>query len=475
MRISPQKLSVAIGIVLCLASCVHVPHALQAERPINQKVFIALDGVPYQLVKEIYDEGHFLGFAPPSKLISTFPSVSSAAFGSMFHVVGADKPPGYDDKFYSYEKGKLLGSLIDPYEAGPNEYSGHFDLYRKTSLQWVCLYMAPGFAGYRDLKRIKRIIWRQPLRNYYIVYVGAPDGAGHILGRGRVKHWLIFMDDYLMRLKRDYKKEFNRDLNIVLFSDHGFYYGRLKTISNTRLVHDLRRAGFELKNSLKKDNHVVPAVLGNLNGAPFHVADRHAPKIAKILIEQKGMDIVTYTRSDKIIILAKRNGGEKAELVTKGRRKLCYQIIKGDPLLYKPIMDKLRSRGRLDSEGCARERDWFEATVNHRYPDALYRIHHAFNGMVINTAPILINMEPKYEYGSFWTRLGSNMRGGLKGTHGGLFQEVSAAFIMENDPEIFLPHTMRYDEVMPYFFPNGLTEKPEVKIKNRVSPRHYGP
>ena len=118
----------------------------------------------------------------------------------------------------------------------------------------------------------------------------------------------------------------------------------------------------------------------------------------------------------------------------------------------------LRREGKLNSKGYAGSGDWFRNTVDHPYPDALFRLHDAFFSLVRNPAPILFSTEPNYEYGDVLTRVGAWFHGGLKGTHGGLFQEASDAFAMTTDPRVNLPPTMRYNQVMGHFLQerNGL-------------------
>jgi hypothetical protein len=130
--------------------------------------------------------------------------------------------------------------------------------------------------------------------------------------------------------------------------------------------------------------------------------------------------------------------------------------VDGDPLDYEGVVAALRKKGKMDSRGYAASENWFEATKDHRYPDALYRMHDGFFTLVENPAPILFSTEENYEYGDVLTRIGAWFHGGLKGTHGGLFQEASAAFVMTTDPKIRMPSVLRYDQVMTYIVPEDL-------------------
>jgi hypothetical protein len=64
-----------------------------------------------------------------------------------------------------------------------------------------------------------------------------------MLGRERTKRTLVFLDQYLSKLKQNYRSKFGKDLRFVLFSDHGFQYTTLKTVSNSALKNALKNVG----------------------------------------------------------------------------------------------------------------------------------------------------------------------------------------------------------------------------------------
>lgn len=441
--------------LISLVTCAHASETAVTVRPQAQTLFIALDGVPYRVMAELIEEGHFWHFADPTRVIATFPSVSASGFGGIMAPLGIETPPGYDDEFYSPQENRIRGALLSPHKVDSNSFQGQFSLYRSSTLALIEMYTFPGMTGYNDLKTTKRLIWKYPDPTYYMVYIGGTDGAGHVLGRKRLKHMLVFMDEYLQRISRDYQKTFNRRLNIVLFSDHGFSFIRPKGISHGMLAKYLRHHGYYLKNHLNNDGDVVSVVLGNVSAAPFYVAPQHIPDLAALLSRFQGIDIVAYKHGNKIIVLANRpDSVERAEISWQGDgQRFRYHPLDGDPLNYRPVVTKLKNEGLLDRAGYADSQVWFRATVYQYYPDALYRLYHAFHDLVQNPAPILISTAEGYEIGDTWTRVGAWMRGGLEGTHGGLFRSTTEAFVMTNNPQIQLPPRLRYNEWFPYFFP----------------------
>jgi len=431
-----------------LDGCAHVP---KVARPSHQTVYIAVDGVPYHLIAELRREGHFADFQPPAKVISPFPSTTTCGFGAMFRPIGSDIPPGYDREYYSYDRKAIVSFFESIHPKSPTDFRNLFDYYRRTPFQKFWIYATPGASGHRDLVKIRSLVWSSPAQAQYLTYIGGTDGAGHILGKKRVKHWLIYMEGFLRTMRREYQKAFHQDLDIVLFSDHGFHYVRKpNAVSKNDIVHRLRRMGLTYSNNLKKTGHVVAIEWGNISGANFYADLAYVPKIAQILAETRGISVVAYPWEGTIRVLSYRHPtGEYAEVACDGERRRCrYKALSGDPLHYAAAVDHLRAGGRIDRNGFASSEDWFEETKDIEFPDALYRLHHAFEGLVKNQASILVSTEPDYEYGDVLTRIGAWLHGGLKGTHGGLFQEASDAFAMTTDPRIQLPQALRYDQVM---------------------------
>lgn len=471
MIFSKRPLIVVIAALLLGSSCAHIPSAPESERPPRQTLLIALDGVPYSVIKELKDEGHFAAFQTPSKVISTFPSTTTAAFGGMFRPLGARKPLGYDRKFFSNEKKEIQGFILGGHDKRLSDHWRFFDYHRQTPFEKTLIYLTPGFSGRLDLEKTKRLVWEKPDRRNYLVYIGGTDGMGHVLGRRRLKRWLIFMDRTLEKLRRDYEKRFDRRLEIVLFADHGFHFRKPRGVPKASLAYRLRKVGLNFSNNLKKENRVVSIEWGNISGANFHLREKHVPKVAEILAGLEGVDVVTYREGNKIILLSSKNSRDKAEIYFEesgGRFK--YLPAEGDPLEYRSVIESLRRKGKADRRGFVAAQDWLEETKDHHYPDALYRIRDALFSLVENPASILVSTKEDYEYGDFRTRVGSWLRGRLKGTHGGLFQEASAAFVMTTDPFVKLPPALRYDQVMKHFFVLPAQSPPKPLADGSVEP-----
>jgi hypothetical protein len=445
--------SVVLAVCLLLVSgCAHAPRAVRPSA--DRTLLIALDGVPYEVVREMRNEGRFAAFQPPSRVISPFPSTTPCGFGGLFRPMGASPPMGYDREYYSYKEEKIVGFLSSINPKNKRDFKNVFDYSRKTPLQKFWIYAAPGLSGRRDLEKIRRLVWKTDTPSL-LTYIGGTDGAGHVLGRKRLKHWLAFLDDRLERMRRDYRRDFGGELHYVLFSDHGFHYFRKpNAVPKADISRALYSAGLKFAPDLKRPENVVAIQWGNISGASFYARQERVPEVALMLAHTRGIDIVAYREGGDIEVLSDREGRlQRARVTCDARRLRCRYIQEdGDPLNYAPVVDALRRKGRMDARGFAASQDWFDATQDHFYPDALYRMHDGFFTLVENPAPILFSTGEDYEYGDVFTRIGAWFHGGLKGTHGGLFQAASAAFVMPTDPRLKLPPVMRYDQVMPRIF-----------------------
>src|SRR3989338_1227826 len=431
---------------------------ISLARDVRPTLFIALDGVPYSLMQELKEKGHFRDFQKPTKVITTFPSTTTSGFSGMFETIGAGKPPGYDEKYFSEKDQRVKGSILGGLEHGQHDYREIFDFYRETLGSQFMMYFSPLHTAKNDLKRIKKIIWKQPQKHYYYVYIGSTDGMGHIAGEKRLRKWLLHFDTWLKTTAEEYQKTFQTEIDIVLFSDHGFQFHKLKPMTIHEVKARLKQENLLLENKIRNHNSVVSISWGNISGASFYLNPSFVAQTAHVLTEIEGMDLVFYRYEDRIVILSKEKALQRAHILFDAHRNaFAYLPLQGDPLGYQTVLKKLQSQGKLDEKGFAYDRDWFEATANHHHPDALYRLYAAFYSLVQNPAAILCSIHPKYEFGDFWTRFGASFKGGFQGTHGGLFQESSEAFTMVTNAAHYRSGPIRYNEVFLPFVKTFLT------------------
>ncbi|MBI2339056.1 MAG: hypothetical protein HYU99_01650 [Deltaproteobacteria bacterium] len=402
----------------------------------DQTLTLALDAIPYSLVKELYDKGYMAGYSAPSLVISPFPSTTTSGFTGMMMPIGADRALGYDAIYYSYGDDRVKGSLLTALKENYNDYEKFFDFYRHSFGQKFLIYAAPGVSVQRDIDRLKVHLWKHPEKKTLFFYIGGTDGTAHVLGKKRHAHILRHIFKRLDTIRARYRRDFGRELKVVIFSDHGFHYRHLKGIETRRLEKMLKEKGYHLAKNLNGDRSVVVTEWGNISGASFFTHKEDTEPVARILNELSGNDLTFFVKGKSIRVLSKERGEARIDF-TAGGKHFRYVEITGDPLNY----------GDVNPGGFASDRRWFEATHHHYYPDALRRIYDAFFTLVKNPATILCSTRDDYEFGDPVTRFSSKLHGGLKGTHGGMFFTASSAFVTTNIPGLKLPPVLRYSEV----------------------------
>ncbi len=434
----------------------------------NQTLFIALDGVPYSMMEKLHKEGGLSSFNSPTRLIATFPSTTTTGFTGLFKSIGAQKSPGYDAKFFSYLQNHVKGNLLEAYDYEAADYNRFFFYNRNTGLQQVVMYTAPSFALKSDLKEIQPYLWEHPEQEALFFYVGATDGTGHLDGPEDTENLVRYTLKEIAALRENYRQAFDQDLQIVLFSDHGFYWDKLKKIDISEVEERLSNMGLKLSEDLKYDNHVVAITWGNISGGDFYTFEKQIPQVASMLIDIEGVDLVNYKIGDKIFVSANRNGiFTLAEVVySPDGKNFSYRALAGDPLGYLPLQEELKKEGKLNQEGFASEKDWFAKSNAHQYPDALYRLWDAYYGLVQNPATLLISTHENYEFGDELTRFGASLRGGMHGTHGALAIHSSSSFLATTNSSVSLPPVLRYDQALVPF------EKPILNTLRRNEEEH---
>lgn len=408
--------------VLFLGAC----SSYAPPRQMAQTLFVAFDGVPHELVKELHQNGALPSFAEPSEIISPFPSTTTAGFTGLFRPLGAGAAPGYDAMFYDWKSDRTRGSLLEAYDVGAKTFSHFFTDMRSSGFEHVVMYTLPQFAMAVDLARIKPALWNAPEKENLFFYLGATDATGHLDGREKTEELFLAAIRRLEKLKKEYETAFRRELRLVLFSDHGFFWGKMLPIDIGVLETRLREKGFELGDCCLRENpnRVIPVTWGNISGGEFYLNNKKSESaLVEVLLETEGVDLVMILDTDRIRVLAQRGGTETGEIFLGKNRMPTYRPIQGDPL---QIREEI-------------------------YPDAVHRIWDAFFGLAQNQASILISTGENYEYGDNATRFGAAIRGGLRGTHGSLRRASSSAFLMTDDPKIKLPKQVSYDKALTYF------------------------
>lgn len=438
---------------------------LQKERTL----FIALDGVSYEMMKELKAEGHYAEFNEPSALITTFPSATTAGFTGIYQPLGIDKAMGYESRFFDHAQNKMVGGTLSDVYKYPIDYKYYFDAFRFTVFDKGMMYAFPGMSGKNDLLEARDLLYTSK-KNVLMTYLGGTDGFQHLIGKARTKKFLIFMSRFLQGMQKEYLVKKGKKLNIVLFSDHGFHFDKMKSIPPRHIEKALEQVGLNKSKTLDDEKDVVLVEFGVISNGVMVLDPQHAEKASRAVVTIKGVDISFWPQGKKRIHMVD-SLGQEAFFEYRGNSKYRYQSVKGDPLQ----LHRLLQVAGVEPGAWLSDKKWFDLTARHLYPDPGYRLYEAFHGLVKHPANVLFTLKPRYQYGSWPARLGTYVRFGHKGTHGALFWEPSAAMVMVNNPLVRLPKTIRYNQLFPLLLPDtvkALRHQPIQSIERSKAHGH---
>jgi len=396
-------------------------------------VIIVLDGVPFELVQELYEAGHFRLFPPPSRLISVFPAMTDLALAKLLR---AGPCLGYEALYYDAERGRLSdGNQV--YLSGANEPWTRFVDYRCDTSWDVRCYLDPQAVWRHELDDFTRLV-RQAHAGTLRLYTVATAGLGTRGGAPAIREYLHTIDAFCERMTFERRGK----VRFTLLADHGHGLTPCKRVS---LRPVLEAAGLHVTKTLQRDDDVVLPTFGLVTCGVLHT---RAPALAaEALLKHEGVDLVMYrtsvpdTANPDSPTTQEAGPCKAAACITvrgnTGKARICrcknglrYDPVDGDPLCLNPIVAKLKKQGKVASDGGISERDWFEATCLHEYPDPVCRIWQAFQpgDLVEHVADVILSIHDGYSIGSGLFSLVIR----VESTHGALSRRSSTTFVLSN-------------------------------------------
>jgi len=387
---------------------------------------IALDGVPFNLVQELCEQGRFRLFYPPARLISCFPSMTDLAFSLLFD---SERCLGCEALYFDPVRNTLSdGNAV--YLSGANAKWATNLAYR-CSFWWDAnAYLNPQAVFEHELRGISREFLRVEGGRAFGYTVGTA-GLGTRGGRDAIVQYLETID----RLCEQIVHRRRGQVRLTLLADHGHNLTHSRRVS---LKRHLREAGFDPSKQLDDPKDVVVVEYGLVTYAAVSTNDPQA--VADAVLTHPGVELVAYSQGGQIVV---RDGESLARVAKEGDR-YRYRTDSGDPLQLAPILDALAEQGRMSPDGWIDDRALFDATVTHVYPDPLHRLWVAFNGLVQRTPDVLVCFRDGYAHGS---KMFDFFIGGAASTHGSLNRANSTTFAMTMLGE--LPPALRPEQVLP--------------------------
>jgi hypothetical protein len=406
---------------------------LSQERPepTERHIIICVDGVGISTINKLRAKGHFKMFRPPSRMISTFPSLTNQAISTILRPAGATAATGHEDNYFDIRANKMRGGVFDRLRGDKfvqGTFRELFD-YHPSAIKSGLGYAAPPLSTYleslSDLIRLRQKSrnTRQPV---FFAYTGATDSLAHLGGEKFLTSFLKRLDSDLEDIIRDSKVP----TVVTIFSDHGNHFRKYRRV---KLKSPLRRAGFRIDSKIKNERSVVIPQFGLVGNAVLFTREENEQRLAKITAEIEGVDFAAFEQ-DGIAHLVSRNGEATIEKRGSAYR---YRAIKGDPLELLPVATKETQA----ADGFIADAVWFEATRESPRPDAVHRIFEGVTRGVSNQANVIINFKDGYYSGSSMLDLFAI----LQATHGNLGPEQSFGFVMSTNNE--LPSYVRSDDL----------------------------
>jgi len=387
---------------------------------------IALDGVPFELINQLYQKGLFRLFHPPAKVISCFPSMTDLAFQQIFH---SAQPIAYQAKHFDRSSNRMIpGNQI--YLSGQNaDWINYLD-YRCDTILDAVSYVKPNLVFNHELTAMHKL-FRRPGADTRIAYTVATAGLATQKGRSGILEHLHTIDRFCQQLVFEHKGR----VKITLLADHGHSLFGCQRIQFDQF---LQGNNFHMTDQLENPRDVVMVDYGLV--AFVAVFTDQPAQLAHVLLNHPAVDFICYPKNQTIVV---QNIAGKAVIRHRNQR-YSYTIETGDPLQLLPIIEQLRQKNIIDQNGFIDDRALFCATVDHTYPDPLRRIHQAFNGLVQKPADLIVTLKDGFCHVSDAFDIFID---NATSTHGSLNQANSATFIMTMLGPT--PQPLRLEDILP--------------------------
>jgi len=382
----------------------------------RRKLAVCLDGVPYEDMAALWDQGYFREFCRPGRLISSFPSLSDVALTELLHT---GKVPGYENLYFDAQRNQIAGGAASTVSKVRMPYLDALD-YDEPGIFKGLAYLIPIRIYHADLGRFRKRYAASQLPAY-VAHICSTDSICHVLSREQFRKLMLEVD----RLLREIYIQQRGQVDFVVFSDHGNSH-----VQNRRIDLDgfLAQHGFRVESAIRSEISVVIPAFGLVGAVPVYFQPQNTVKLARLLAGHEAIDFTVYLEGEDVQICSSR-GSAVIEAKDSGEF-LKYAAVDGDPLQLKPVMQRMLEQGQLNAEGFASTDNWFAATATHEYADAVNAIYQGVTNHVSNRANLLVSLKDGYHYGSpFFDRLVT-----MRSTHGNLRHTSMTGFFMRNGP-----------------------------------------
>lgn len=391
---------------------------------------LLLDGVAYERIRSLRERGRFRLFRPPTRVISTFPSLTDLAYDSF---LGTGPTPGYEAAFFDRAANRLTDGA-GVYLRGENERWVRHVHYRLSFFRDVFMYLfpVPTFRG--ELHRARHAL-DERLRSgnrVAVVYILSTDALGHMLDREQIEVQLETLDRWLERALYERRGE----LEIVVLADHSNSAGAQRRFQVLRLLRD---SGLRVRARLERPGDVVVPLFGLLDMVRFHTYDDTTRRrLIDVLLSRPEVELLAWPDGDDVRVAGPDGTARIVARSAGAGREYRYASDEGDPLKLESALAELRTRQNADPEGFATAAAWLTATVELAYPAGPPRIWDGLHHLSAERPDLIASLSSGWYVGSgFFAGFVK-----LQGTHGGLHRRASESFAMGTSLDLTSPMSL---------------------------------
>lgn len=400
----------------------------RADDPEARWLVLCLDGVPYEEVRALWEEGHFREFFRPAPVVAPFPSASGLALSALFHTAPV---AGYEDGYFDRQRNQLAGGALKTSTLDDMPYVNVLDYDLPGALRGLA-YVLPVKSYRADLGRLRRRFLESHQR-VFIAHLATTDSIYHVVPRPQARGLLLEVEALLRELYFDARGR----LRITVFSDHG---NSLVQNHAVPLRLHLEAHGWTLASRLGGPREVVVPAYGLMGFFAAYCQPGQRAELARDLATMEGVDFAAYAEGDAVVIESPR-GRARVEWKPDGSA-YRYLMESGDPLALRGILQALQREKKTDPQGWVADAELFRATREHLYPDPAYRLRRWATNHVRNRADVVVNLQPGYHQGSRTFDAIVTMLS----THGSFDRSQTLGFAMSTDGP--LPGAVRNQDLL---------------------------
>jgi hypothetical protein len=371
----------------------------------RRDLILILDSVPFPLAEEAWQAGKLRYTHRPSLIIAPFPVMTDPCLTEFFQM-----SPGIAVESAYYDGEQLTDAYKLYSRGGVAIWHQHVDYFLRHAGHGLAYVWSYRWFDH-ELSRVQNLFMNSDQERVIGYFVGTSSlGASH--GRKGHLDGIDRIDRYCRQIVHDTRGR----ARITLMSDHGHNLVGSERIS---LVAELKERGLNPTTRLQAPNDVVAPEFAMCTVA--HLYTRQPQRVAEVVRQIKGIEVTAYPdKAGRLVVL----GPDSKALIEKAKHSFRYEPVTGDPLQLIAIIEKLRKQGQVDSEGFIDDTALYEATIDHVYPDPVYRLWRCFNGLFQYPPDVTASLADGFHFGSGFQSAVVD----LQAAHGNLRPLGSGAF-----------------------------------------------